>query len=117
MRPPGQIRPAALRAAERVVQQQRAMHRQAGSVHMQVGATWRDVAELLVPQGVAVHAVRHTWKNLTRTPLLQRVGPVQVPGAQRAMVAYVPCVQPSDLVSAADPAPLANSMRAWVACR
>ena len=109
LRPPGQIRSATLFAAERLVQQQRQMHRQ-------IGVTWRDVAAVLVPQGVSRAAVKHTFKNLARTPLMQRVGAVKVPGASRAMVAYVPDLS---LQGAADEPVLRleSCTRAWVAGR
>jgi hypothetical protein len=110
-RPPGEIRAAALREAHQLVEWQRASDRP-------VGVTWRSLAEVLVPQGVARDAVRYTWKNLTRTPAMQRVGAVRVQGSARPMVAYVPVAAPAATHAApAGVCALEGVARSWVSCR
>lgn len=111
-RPAGEIRAAALREAQQLVEWQRASDRP-------VGVTWRSLAEVLVPQGVARDAVRYTWKNLTRTPAMQRVGAVRVQGSARPMVAYVPVQAPCAGHGAAGvgAALLEGVARSWVSSR
>lgn len=84
MRPPGEIRQAVLNTA-------RGFARRADAVP---GATWRDVAAQLVPQGIAERTVRDTWKNLVRSGVLAPVGQVRVPGVSRALQACAPASAP-----------------------
>ena len=82
MRPPGEIRRSVLDVSARLSA--------ARAGHAVPGAVWTEVAAELVPRGIAAHAVRDTWKNLVRSGALQRVGPVRVPWASRAMQACAP---------------------------
>ena len=84
MRPAGEIRQAVLKAAWDVVTA-------CGDTPL-AGATHRDVADRLVPSGVARHAVLHTWKNLVRSGQLLPVQPVRRAGSSRALLACVPAV-------------------------
>lgn len=110
MRPPGEIRRAALAAAWDV-----AVARASQPVP---GATWRDVAAVLVPQGVATRVARDTWKNMVRSGALRPVGTVRVPDSARALQAYAPaglspCGQAAPLLDMA----LGAALRAWVGPR
>lgn len=82
MRPPGEIRHAVLDVSARLCA--------ARAGHPVAGVVWREVAAQLVPRGIAVRAVRETWKNLVRAGELRRVAPVRVPGVSRALQACAP---------------------------
>ena len=82
MRPPGEIRQAVLSTARGFAR--------ARAETDAPGAAWREVAEQLVPKGIAERAVRNTWKNLVRSGALQPVGQVRVPGVSRALQVCAP---------------------------
>lgn len=101
MRPPGEIR-------ERVLQTARGFARDRAQ-HAVPGAVWREVAQQLVPQGIAERAVRDTWKNLVRAGQLRPVGAVRVPGVSRAMLACAPVAPPATAVP-----DVGAVLRSWV---
>ena len=101
MRPPGEIRQAVLQAARGFAK---------ARAHTPTpGAVWREVAEQLVPQGIAERAVRDTWKNLRRAGHLRPVGEVRRQGTPRALLACAPA-QPAS-VAVAD---VGAVVRSWV---
>ena len=101
MRPPGEIRQAVLSTARGFARAR------AGT--STPGAVWREVAEQLVPKGIAERAVRNTWKNLVRSGALQPVAEVRVPGVSRALQACAPAA------STAAPLPDVGAVvRRWV---
>jgi hypothetical protein len=114
LRPPGEIRRAALDAAWAVASE-RAQSAAPGAV---AGVTQRDVLARLVPIGVARHAVKHTWENLVRAGALRPVGKMQVPGAPRPLQAYAPVRVGERAVSGSTGMQaLAGVARAWVGQR
>lgn len=104
MRPAGEIRQQALAVAWEVAEKRRGTP--------VPGCTFHDLTARLVPKGVSVKAVRHTWKNLVRSGALGPVGKVRAPGVSRPVLACVPAVP-----MPAQPSPgaeLHDLARAWV---
>jgi hypothetical protein len=78
MRPPGDIRNAARRAA---------WEASAGGTR---ALTWRDLCEHLRPQQVAARVVKYTFKHMLEAGDLQPAQLVRVPGVSRALRSAVP---------------------------
>jgi len=82
MRPPGEIREAARRAAWDQVS---ALNR---------GVTWRDIAAQLVPQCIGRAAAKYAVKNMAAAGELVPLELVRVPGVSRRLRAYAPAGHP-----------------------
>lgn len=104
MRPAGPVRQAVQQAAWDL-----AVERATGAVR---GATWRELADVLVPRGFSRSAVRSTLKNMAHARHVRPVATRTVTDSCRPLVAYAPA-------QLAGPTPqvpgeaLAHAMRAW----
>ena len=82
MRPKGPIRQMALTALTKLHRERQAQQRR--------GATWRDAAQRLAPQGVSAAAVKATLKNMAKAGEITPVDSVRVPGVSKPLTAWAP---------------------------